>query len=274
MLKKLALAVLPLLAGLLWIGTPPAHAAGESWSITDVNAAGCGENEWSIDTHYAGLVPASSYVWHTQLISDDKDYMNEAFANDQPTSSGDDPWTLYSDFSAAPSKAPGTFPLTPGKKMTVVLSLETTQGAVLSSWTMVAKSCDSTALLYNGPTAADLDGDYVATPHDLCPTLKALRASGCPLHDRSLSLKARFGPKRLVGQLFAAGHPSLYAGRAVTIRKVRPGPDRKVASRTTTSTGSFKIRVRKGRYYATAPALTVPSAGQVTADRSAAVRVR
>jgi hypothetical protein len=274
MLKRFIICVLTLLTGLLWIGAAPSHAAGESWSITDVNAAACGENDWSVDVHFEGLVPGAQYLWHTQLVSDGKQYMNEGFLDDRATASGDETWTLYRDFSYEPSKEPGTFPLTPGKPMRVVLTLETTQRAVLSSWTLVAKSCDSTALLYNGPTAADLDSDYLATPQDLCPALRAFTANGCPAVDRTLTLRAKADPRRVVGRLSAAGDASLYAGRPVTIWKVRPGPDRAIATKTTSSLGKIKARVGRGRYYATAPAVVVPTFGDALAEQSATTRVR
>ena len=95
-----------------------------------------------------------------------------------------------------------------------------------------------------------------------------------PVRDRSLSLKARYGPKRVVGKLYAAGYPALAVGRTVTIWKVRPGPDRKVATRTTNALGKFKVRVKKGRYYATSDALTVPGVGQCDFDQSRIVRIR
>jgi len=273
MRKALWLAILPVLASLIWTTTAPSHAAGASWSITGVRAAGCSENAWQLDVHYAGLVPDGSYVWHTQLTSDGKKYMDEAFVDSHPTSSGDTTWSLYSDFSNAPSKEPGFFPLTPGKAMTVVLTLETAQHDLLSSWTMVARSCDSTALLYNGPTAADPDVDFVGTPADLCPEIQAFTTHGCPILDRTLTIKARYSPRRIAGKLTAA-NPSLHAGQPVTIWKVRPGPDRLIAQRTTNSLGRFRTRVGKGRYYATAPALVVPGTAAVLADQTATTRVR
>jgi hypothetical protein len=271
MRKILMLTVLPLITGLLWIGTAPSHASGEKLTVAGVDAVGCNAFDWQLHLHRTGL-DGGYYTFHTQVVSDGQVFMNEGLT--EAASSVEAQWKLYPSFSYGAVDNPGTWPITPGKPMKVVLTIERPIGTVLSSWTIVASSCDAAPLLYTGPTSEDVDEDYVRTPTDLCPTLKAFRASGCPLHDRTLSLKARYGPKRLVGQLFAAGHPALYAGRTVTIWKVRPGPDRKVASRTTTSAGNFKVRVRKGRYYATAPALTAPSAGQVTADRSAAVRVR
>ena len=208
----------------------------------------------------------------TEVISDGKTYMNEAFT--QAAASGDTTWELHSDFSYGEVSTPGAFPMTPGKPMKVVLTLERPIGESLSSWTMVAKSCDSSALLYNGPTAADLDGDYVATPTDKCPTLKSFRANGCPLRDRTLALNGKYDPKRVVGRLYAPGYPALYAGRTVTIWKVKTGPDRKVTTRTTNSLGKFKAYVGKGRYYATARGVIVASAGQVTSDKSVVRRLR
>jgi hypothetical protein len=273
MYKKLLLCLLPLVGGLLWISTGPSHAAGESWSITDVNASGCAQNEYDVDVHYDGLVPNGTYVWHTRVISGGKVYMNEIFEDSHPTSSGNSTWTFYALLNGQVDN-PGTWPLTPGTPVKFVLSLESTQGAVLSSWTAVARSCDSAVLLYNGPTAADVDEDYLATPTDLCPSLKAFTANGCPVVDRTLTLKAKADPRRVVGTLAATGHSSLYAGRPVTIWKVRPGPDRVIATKSTNSLGKVKVRVGRGRYYATTPGLVAPSSGEVLADQSNTTRVR
>jgi hypothetical protein len=158
--------------------------------------------------------------------------------------------------------------------VTAAFTIERPKGTVLSSWTMVAASCDSSTLLYNGSTAADRDQDFVATPTDKCPGLKTFTTNGCPLRARTLTLKARYGPKRVVGKLYSAGYPALYAGRTVTVWKVRRGLDLKVATRTTNSLGKFRTWVKKGRYYATSKTLLVPTAGQVAADTSSRVRVR
>lgn len=264
------LALLPLVAGLLWIGGAPSHAAGENWSVIGVNTVGCTDFAWSVDTRRAGL-DGGYYTWHAQVSSGGKVSMNEGFV--EASLNGDVDWTLYSTYSYGAVDNPGTYPLTPGTPMKLVLTVERPIGTVVSSWTMVARSCDSTDLLYNGPTSADLDEDYLATPTDRCPTLRSVRDNGCPLHDRALSLKARYGPKRVVGRL-SASHRSLYAGRTVTVWKARPGPDRKVALRTTDSNGRFKARVGKGRHYATSPGLIVPTVGQSVADRSVVVRIR
>ena len=263
--------LLALVASLLWLSAPPSHAAGGRWYVISVDAVGCNSFDWHLTVRYEGFEPGT-YTGHTQVISDDKVYMNEQV--NSTFGDATDPWELGQDFGYGAVANPGTWPIAPGKPMKVVLTMEQPKGTVLSSWTMVAKSCDSSTLLYNGPTAADLDEDYLATPADLCPALKAFRSNGCPLWDRTLTLKTRHAPKRVVGRLYAAGHPTLYAGRTVTVWRVRPGPDRKIATRTTSSLGTFKVRVGKGRYYATAPGLVAAAAGQVNADRSSTVRIR
>ena len=190
------------------------------------------------------------------------------------TNNGLDGWGLYSNFSYGAVATPGTYPIPAGQEMTVELDLERPKGTVLSSWRLVAASCDSATLLYNGPTAADLDHDFVATPTDMCPSITSFTANGCPLRDRVVTLRARYGPRRVVGKLYAAGHPDLDAGRTVQIWKKRPGPDKLVATRTTNSLGMFKAKVDKGRYYATSPDFIAPVSGQALADVSNHVRVR
>jgi hypothetical protein len=264
------LVLLPLVAGLLWLGTAPSHAAGESWSVTGIDRVGCDDRSWRVNLLASG-VDGGSYVHRTVVTAGGKVYMNEVSTGS--AAEGETYyWGLYAVQSGGPTT--GSWPVPAGQPFKAVFTLERPAGTVLSSWTMVTRSCDSATLLYNGPTAADVDEDYLAIGQDLCPTLTSFRSDGCPLHDRSLGLKARYGPKRVAGRLYAAGRPALYAGRTVTVWKVRPGPDRKVATRTADGDGRFKARVRKGRYYATAPSLLVPSAGRATDVRSTTIRVR
>jgi hypothetical protein len=264
---KTWLFLLPLVASLLWAGTAPSHAAGEDWRIDGIRTVGCASRAWNVAATFSGLEFApEDYIARTTVTVGDLVYMNEeAHATDAPTN-----WMLYDQFSYGPVPNRGTWPMPTGQQMTVHFTLERPKGTVLSSWTMIASSCDSDRLLYN---AADLDQDTVADGSDGCMSLAAATASGCPLRDRTLTLKARSGPRRVVGRLYAAGHPALYAGRKVTIWKARPGPDRKVATRTTNSLGTFKARLPRGRYYATTPGLIDPTAGEATADRSTRARV-
>jgi len=265
MIKKSWLFLLPLIATLTWVGSSPARASGESWSVTGVNTIGCANNTYSLDVHFAG-VDGDPYLEHTTVASGGKLYTNEA-DNFAPTDPEDDFWGLYHDDSYGPVNA--SYPIPAGHPVYVTLSLERPKGHVLSSWSFVAASCDSNVIAFN---ESDIDQDFKGTT-DACPTLHGLTADGCPLRARTLSLKARYGPTRLKGKLVAPGYPALYAGLKVKIWKKRPGPDKKVGAKITNSNGKFTIRVGSGRYYATAPARLVASAGEVTATRSRTVGV-
>jgi hypothetical protein len=271
MLKKCWLLLLPLITGLLWIGAAPSHAAGESWTVVSVDTAGCGDGDWELNVNLSGLASGPDYRAHTTVTSGGLVYMNEDVS---VINNGPDTWGLYDDFTYGAVPNPGTYPIPAGQPMSVTFDLELPKGTLLSSWTMVAASCDSTTLLYNGPTAADLDHDFVATPSDLCPALQAFTSNGCSVRERTLTLKARYGPRRVVGQLDAPGYAALEVGRTVKIWKKRPGPDRKIATRTTNSLGKFKVKVGTGRYYATSPGLIAPASGEALADISNRARVR
>jgi hypothetical protein len=271
-IKKTWLLLLPLVASVLWAGAAPSHAAGPTtWTITGVTSVGCAGNAWSLTYAWSGL-DGGSYTFRTQVRAGGKTYMDQdydTFASDETGN-----WGLFSDFSHGGVTNPGTYPIAPGQPMTAVFTVERPKGTVLHSWTMVARSCDNAALLYNGPTASDLDGDYVGVPQDGCPAVQAFTATGCPLRDRTLALKVRKGSRRIVGLLSSPGFPALAAGRTVTIWKVRPGPDRVVAIRTANPSGKVKAQVGKGRYYATSPDVLDPASGQAAADLSNRVRVR
>ena len=271
MRKKAWLLVLPLVASLAWVGAPPSHAAGESWRVIDVLRTGCEISDYDVTTRFEGL-DSDPYCVHTQTFSDGKVYGNEGYEAVQ--TNVDQEWTLANDFSYAAMDNQGAWPITPGKQVRAVFMLERPKGTVLSSWTIVVPSCESATLLYNGPTSADTDGDFVVPPTDLCPALQAFTANGCLVRERTLSLKAKYGPKRVVGTLSAAGYPDLYAGRTVRVWKKRTGPDRLIATRTTNSLGKFKVKVRQGRYYATSAAFISTTSGEVLADTSNRVRIR
>jgi hypothetical protein len=264
-LKKSWLLLPPLIASMIGLGASPSQATGENWVVKNVVSTGCDSGNWNLTTVFSG-VDGGSYTAHTLVTSGGLSYMNED-ATFAPTDGADEPWSLYTSSTYGPIT--GTYPITPGQPMKAVFTLERPKGTVLSSWTMVAKSCDSATLLYNGATSADLDGDYVPTPADKCPTLAAARrADGCPLRARSLALKTKSDPRRVVGKLHAAGHPALDRGLKVKIWKVRPGADRVVARLVTNRHGKFKAQLSKGRYYATAAAHIAPAAGEAKADRS------
>jgi hypothetical protein len=267
MLKKSWLFLLPLVASLLWVGAAPSQAAGPSWIITGVNSTGCADNAWDFDVNFSGFDGnAGGYIAHTTVTAGGLVYMNEEVVD---PGNGDETWSLYADDSYGPTT--GTYPIPSGTQMKAVFSLEKPKGTVLSSWTVIARKCDSGTLLYN---AADLDLDTVADGSDGCPSLAAATASGCPLRDRTLTLSAKRHPNRVVGVLSAPGFPALSVGRTVTIWKVRPGPDKKIATRITNSLGKFKARVGTGRYYSTSPGFIAPASGEALADISNRARVR
>jgi len=267
LLKKSWLFLIPLVLSLMWTGAAPSRAAGAAWTVTSVDVVGCNSGDWDLTVVFSG-VDGGTYVPHTTVTSGGLVYMNED-ASYAPTDGAAEHWGLYADDSYGPVTA--TYPIPSGQPMAVTFSLERPKGTVLYSWSVVAPSCDSSALLLNAP---DLDRDFVANAADTCPALKASTANGCPLRDRALTLRTRYGPRRVVGRLYAAGYPALHANRTVFLWRVRPGPDLRLKRLTTNSLGRFAFRTKKGRYYATSPGLVVATAGQVAGTRSAVVRVR
>jgi hypothetical protein len=270
MSKRSWIFILPLIAGFLWIGVGPSQAAGASWSVLGIENTGCGGADFTVTMRGTGL-DGGNYVGHTVVTVAGKVYMNQ---DSNVTANGDAGWALYADYNYGPTSNKGTWPMPSGVQMKVRFTLERPKGTVLSSWTLVTSGCNSSTTRYNGPTSDDVDEDLVPVLQDRCPTLKTFTENGCPLRSRSLGLAARAHPKRVAGVLSAPGRPALRAGRTVFIWKVRPGPDLKVATRTTTSLGKFSAKVAKGKYYATAPAVIVPTVGQALQTTSGIARVR
>ena len=61
----------------------------------------------------------------------------------------------------------------------------------------------------------------------------------------------------------------------MTVWKVRPGPDRRIGTATTTGRGNWSLgHTGPGSFYATAKALLLPKAGEVPKETSLKVRVR
>jgi len=268
MLKRSWLFVIPLIAGLVWLGAGAAQAASPSWIIQGISRVGCTDGDIDLPVKFS--TGSVDYVAHTTVTVNGLVYMNEGTGS----SDGETSWGVFDIFSYGAVPNPGTWPIPAGQAVKIRIQLEKPKGTVLTSWTMVMQSCDRGAILYNGPTALDKDGDYVPTPKDLCPNLKAIgRADGCPLRDRTLTLAAKTSPKRVAGRLYAAGFPTLYANRPVVIWKIRSGPDLKVATLTSSSGGYFSATVGSGYYYATSSTYRSPSAGVAAADKSVNVHV-
>lgn len=122
-------------------------------------------------------------------------------------------------------------------------------------------------------TSTDTDGDAVPDAADSCPSLAAHTASGCPLASSGVSAKYRHG--KFKGVLSSSAAPCR-ASRAVTIWKVRKGPDRKVGTTTTAGDGRYKLKRGRhpGKYHATAARTVVPGVAECPAVTSPRVRLR
>jgi hypothetical protein len=274
--RKLRFAAIPLLGlvgGLLVAAAPPSYAAGETWKVVSINNTGCGTSQNQFTVEWAGL-GAGAYSNHTVVRSGGLVYMNEDVGT-QPN--GQESWSLYSSFTYGAVPNPGTWPLPDDQRVWVDFRLEQPKGTVIYSWTVVFESCNSGTVLYNGPTAADKDHDFIPTPQDRCPTLREPdRANGCPLVDRTLSIAYVKSASKFIGFLTAPGHRKLQSHLTVTVFKVRPGADKKIGKDVTNRRGKYVVHkdAQRGRYYAKTPAILIPKAGQAKAETSPKVRVR
>lgn len=129
----------------------------------------------------------------------------------------------------------------------------------------------SVTITYAG-CVPDRDSDGVPDSRDACPTVAAHTASGCPLTTRTLTAKYKLGKFRGLLSSPVAGCKAI---RPVTIWKVRTGPDRKIGTATTGSTGGYKLKhaKRPGRYYATSLHAVVNGMAECPAVRSARFRI-
>jgi subtilisin-like proprotein convertase family protein len=119
----------------------------------------------------------------------------------------------------------------------------------------------------------DFDADGAEDHADLCRDLAARTATGCPVTSRAVTAKQRAG--KLRGAL-SSPEAGCRAGRAVTVFRKRPGPDRTVGTATTRADGSWRLRKpkKRGRYYATSPLAAAPDRAECPAVRSRTFRVR
>jgi hypothetical protein len=213
-----------------------------------------------------------AYTVHTVVTVNGLIYMNEGASI---STNGTATWFLVNNFTYGAVPNPGTWPMPQNALVRMDFTVERPKGTILHAWSTVADSCNTGNLLYNGLTAADLDRDFVAAAADRCPTLVGIgRPNGCPLRSRSLTIAYDRGSHRFFGWLFAEGFPKLHARRAVTVWKVRPGPDRRIGTVTTTGRGNWSLgHTGPGSFYATAEALLLPKVGEVPKETSLRVRV-
>jgi hypothetical protein len=255
-----------LATGLLWLAAPPSHAAAESFKVLSVDTLGCNSGDFHMTVKRANL-DGGTYTVRTLATAGGLAYMNESASISVNGQSG---WSLFNNFTYGPVPNQGTWPIPSDTQLRMDFSLERPVGTILYRWSLVVDGCNTGNILYNALTSRDKDRDLVPTPKDRCPSLPAARSNGCPLRDRTLTFGYDAQGKKFIGWLFAEGYPKLYAGRAVTIWKVRPGADLKIGTATTTQVGNFALAHARlpGVYCATSNGLIVATAGQVTKDTS------
>jgi hypothetical protein len=255
----------------LWAAAP-GYAAGETFKVLSVATTGCANGNFSLMVERANL-DGGAYTVHTVVTIDGLIYMSEGASISVNGTTG---WSLLNNFSYGAVPNPGTWPMPANRQLRIDFTLERPTGTILHAWTTVADGCNTGALEYNRLTSDDLDKDLVAIPTDHCPTVAAATANGCPVLARTLTIAYDTKAHRFFGWLYAKGYPKLYSHRAVTIWKVRPGPDKRIGRVRTTTRGNYALaRVRqRGVYYATAAARLLPASGFAPTEKSLNLRLR
>jgi hypothetical protein len=243
----------------------PGYAAGETFKVLKVNTTGCNSGNFGMTVERANL-DGGSYTVRTVARAGGKIYMNE---NASISVNGESGWNLFNNFTYGAVPNPGTWPIPQNTQLRLDFTIERPMGTILWGWTTVVHGCNTGTILYNGTTSADKDKDLIPVPTDKCPKIKATTANGCPA--RSLTIAYDGAGHRFIGWLYAKGFPSLFARRAVTIWKVRPGADLRVARTRTTSRGNYAVARAHiaGRYYAVSGAI-----GAVPKETSLTLRLR
>lgn len=208
----------------------------------------------------AGVVRGGSFL-SNQEGSSGANFTNTVFDSDAPTYIGDGtaPFTgsffPESGLTALNGFAGGQYRLT-------VADNSSGDVGTLDSW--------SVTLTY---ATCDVDGDGIDVPPDACPTLAGVAPSGCPSATGALTAKYKHG--KFKGTL-SSSNAACKASRAVTIFKVRSGPDKRVGIATTRSDGTYRLKRAKhaGRYYAWTPRVVVANAADCAGAQSATFRIR
>lgn len=234
--------VATLAAGLVWA----APGFAQTFKVQSVNTTGCTSGAFSFIVERAGL-DGSPYTVHTTVTVGGQIYMNESASISINGQSG---WTLFNNFTYGAVSNPGAWPIPQNTQVRIDFKLERPVGTVLHAWTTVVSSCNVGNIQYNG------------------------QGTDLPLRSRTLALGYSGG--RFIGWLYAKGAPKLHSLRAVTIWKVRAGPDLRIGRATTTTRGNFALRRerRRGVYYAVAGALIVPGVGFAVKETSVQLRLR
>jgi uncharacterized delta-60 repeat protein len=129
-------------------------------------------------------------------------------------------------------------------------------------------------LLDSGPPDADADG--VRDPSDECPNAYAATADGCQFVARTIDLRIKRRPSRLLAGTVSSADPA-YAEcpeQSVRIRRKFRGRTKVVATVPVSTPGRFEVPIenKRGQYYARLPEQVTGPTGHCAPIRSKAVR--
>lgn len=231
-------------AGLVWA----APGFAQTFQVQSVNTPGCTSGAFSMTVERAGL-DGGSYNVRTVVRVGELIYMNE---NATISVNGLSGWNLFNNFTYGSVPNQGTWPIPQNSQLRIDFTLERPLGTILYAWTTVVNSCNAGSILYNGTTGT------------------------LPFRTRTLTLAYDNAGDKFIGWLYAEGAPRLHSRRAVTIWRVRPGPDLKIGKATTTTRGNFSLRRerRRGTYYAIAGSIILPPVGHAFREQSINLRLR
>ena len=108
---------------------------------------------------------------------------------------------------------------------------------------MIAGNADDALLLARFEVAQgkpDIDGDGVRDNRDLCPPRYSPRPRGCPVYPRRVSI-TRDASADLFGGDVRSPQPKCVSRVTVRIRRMRPGPDKKLAKVSTGPSGGWSV---------------------------------
>lgn len=269
-MRRLALA--PVLAAVLSgavLTAPSAQGASPLWKVLSVGSFAC---DGATISYQTTDIPGPGYIAHTRAYVDGKLYMNE---NAGDMANETDEWGIYESDTYADGSLTGTWPMPAGKVVTVILELEQPKGTVVSSWKLNVSSCDNGTVVYNGLTSGDPDDDLVVGAADKCPTVKAARANGCPLIDRTVTLKYNAVKGNFAGKIKCAAFEFRQFKNVIVYRK-QPGKDQKIGSSKTGFTAHFRVRAvdaKPGKYYAVVKKGLQADVGQVAKTKSKVLKL-
>jgi uncharacterized delta-60 repeat protein len=142
---------------------------------------------------------------------------------------------------------------------------------------VIAGNADDDLLLARFEVAQgkpDIDGDGVRDNRDLCPPRYSPRPRGCPVYPRRVSITRDASADLFRGDV-RSPQPKCVSRVTVRIRRVRPGPDKKLAKVSAGPSGGWSVdaSLKPGAYYAVAPRVVQQRLGICKAARSGELRI-